>query len=762
MKVGLAVWFSMWISFFGPKAYAQWPMDLTSPKGAFITIYQPQLASFDGNKLKGRAAFSAKEQTTDEPLFGVMWFTATMETDRDTRMVSLLSIFIDDIKLPDVTDENKIAKLKTLLEEEIPKWEITASMEEITAGIENEQENEGAADLKNDPPKIIYTEKASTLIFIDGEPKIEKDEKIGMNRVINTAFLILQNPDDKLYYLYGGSYWYFSSQVKEGWVPASKLPKSISSIDNQFKKQEKESGKKPADKPASSPALIVSTVPSELIQSEGKANFANIEGTDLLYVSNSDDNIFKRVDDQEFYVLISGRWYRSTALDGTWAYIAADQLPADFAKIPVGSEKDNVLSSVPGTQAAKDAVMDAQIPQTAKVDRDKATCTVEYDGEPKFESIEGTELDLAMNTASTVLRSDKKYYSVENGVWFVSDDPEGPWIVSETRPEDVEDIPASSTAYNTKYVYVYESTPEVVYVGYTPGYMGSYVYGPTVVYGTGYYYSPWYGASYYPRPVTYGFSMNYNPWCGWSMGFHFSAGYFSYYGYGYGYGVYGYGGYGGYWGPPMYRPPYYPPYHGGMYGANGPSYDHTDRDINFDNSNNIYNRRNDVATRDINRGNHQGATRPSTGQLPSTGQRPTTGQRPSTGQQPTTRPGATTQPSTGHNKPSATTRPSATPADRTTRPTPTPSTQQNNVYADHTGNIYQRQDNGSWDQRTNNQWQNSANHMNNAYQNREWSSQGNHNYSQMNNGGNMGGASRPSAASRPSGGGARGGGGRRG
>jgi hypothetical protein len=753
MKTRVAVWLILCISICASKVKAQWPMDLTSPKGAFITIYQPQLESFEGNKLKGRAAFSVKEKSTDEPLFGVIWFTASMETDRDTRMASLVSIIIDNIKLPDVTDESKISKLKALLEEEIPKWELTASMEEITASIENEQQTSGTEELKNDPPKIIYKEQATTLIFIDGEPKIEKDDKLNMNRVINTAFLIVQNPDDKKYYLYGGTYWYVSGQVKEGWAAATNLPKTISSLDSQIKKQEKESGKKPAEKPANPPALVVSTVPSELIQSDGKASFANIDGTNLLYVSNSEDNIFKSVDDQAYYVLISGRWYSSPALDGSWKYISADKLPADFAKIPVGSEKDNVLSSVPGTDAAKDAVMDAQIPQTAKVDRQKATCTVEYNGEPKFEKIDGTSLELAMNTSSTVLRSGKKYYCVENGVWFVADNAKGPWKVSDERPEDVEDIPASSSAYNTKYVYVYESTPEVVYVGYTPGYMGCYVYGPTVVYGTGYYYSPWYGPYYYPRPVTYGFSMHYNPWCGWSMGFHFSVGFFSFH-------SYGYGGYGGYWGPPMYRPPYYPPYHGGMYGGRGPTYINNDIDINIDNSNNIYNRRNDVSTRDISRGDRQGS-RPTAGQQPTSrpGASTQPSNRPTTGQQPSNRPGASTQPSTGKTKPSTQPRPSTTP---TTKQTPSASTSQNNVYADRNGNVYQRNDNGSWDQRSNNQWQSSSNNMNSSYQSRERSTQANRSYSQMQGGGNMGGASRPSTSSRPSGGGMRGGGGRRG
>jgi hypothetical protein len=414
-----------------------------------------------------------------------------------------------------------------------------------------------------------------------------------------------------------------------------------------------------------------------------------------VYVSNSEDDIFRSVSDQQYYVLLSGRWYAAAKLEGPWTYVASDNLPADFAKIPEGSPKDNVLSSVAGTPASIDAIHDAQVPQTAKVDRKTATCTVTYDGEPKFEKIEGTSLELAMNTSSTVLKSGTTYYCVDEGVWFESASAKGPWKVSTERPKDVESIPANSSAYNVKYVYIYDSTPDVVYVGYTPGYMGCYVYGPTVVYGTGYYYNPWYGPYYYPRPVTYGFSMHYNPWTGWSMGFHYSSGWFHF-------SMYGGGGY---WGPPVYRPPYYPPYRGGMYGGRGPTYIHNG-DINIDRSNNLYNQRNGVNTRDVQRGN-QARTQPSTRDQQNRNQ-PQTQQRPST--------------------------------------------QRGDVYSDKNGNVYQRNDNGNWNQRQGDQWKQTqqSSQMDRDYQNRQRSEQRNTGYQQMNRGGNLGGG-----MNRPTGGGGR-------
>ena len=69
---------------------------------------------------------------------------------------------------------------------------------------------------------------------------------------------------------------------------------------------------------------------------------------------------------------------------------------------------------------------------------------------------------------------------------------------------------------------IYEATPTVVYVGYTPGYLGTVVVpGGTVVYGTGYAYSAWVGTAWYPPPYTYGVAAApvYNPYVGFSFGF---------------------------------------------------------------------------------------------------------------------------------------------------------------------------------------------------------------------------------------------------
>ena len=97
------------------------------------------------------------------------------------------------------------------------------------------------------------------------------------------------------------------------------------------------------------PKIIVATEPTELVTTDGDITFAPISNTDLLYVENTDSELFLDIDTQKYFILISGRWYLSSDLNGPWTYVESDKLPESFKRIPPDSPKGGVLSSVAGT-----------------------------------------------------------------------------------------------------------------------------------------------------------------------------------------------------------------------------------------------------------------------------------------------------------------------------------------------------------------------------------------------------------------------------
>jgi hypothetical protein len=685
-------------------APTDWPREIDTSKGK-VLIYQPQIESLDNDLLTARAAFSITPTGKTEPVFGVLWASSKLQTNRDDGTATLLGSKVTKVRMPGITPDQE-KKIATFIEGEIPKWTLVLSMDQLKANVAAAERERASVDgLKADPPKIVYKSEPSVLVFMDGEPRLAKVEKTDYERVINTPFAIIYDPSSKTYYLSGNNVWYTAKAALGPWNPLTgKPPTGIAALAPPDTSADSKT-------PSPPPKIVVATVPTELLCTDGPAKYAAVPGGELLYVSNTESDIIKEISTQKVYVLISGRWYTSMKMEGPWTFVRSDQLPASFAKIPPESEIGNVLVSVAGTPQAEDALADAQIPQTAAIKRSEAKLEVKYDGEPKFEKIPETEVEYATNTASQVLKIKGKYYAVDQGVWYVAGSPKGPWIVSDKRPSEVDAIPPSSPVYNVKYVYVYNSTPEVVYVGYTPGYVGCYPYYGTVVWGTGWYYPPYVSPYvYYPRPVTYGFHAAYNPWTGsWGFGITASNGFMTV-GVAWGGGYYGgWYGTGGYYRPPYYgggwyRPPgYYPGYPGYRPpGGYPPGY----------------------------RPPPGGAPRPTpyTGGGHNIYDRPGNSNRLAPSQQPARQPSAQPRPATG-------------------RP--------DNVYADKNGNVYQRQNNGDWQKREGNSWQNSGNtapsqNVQRDYQARQRSSQSAQNYNRSGGGSYHGGG-----GSRGGGGGGR-------
>jgi phage major head subunit gpT-like protein len=59
------------------------------------------------------------------------------------------------------------------------------------------------------------------------------------------------------------------------------------------------------------PAVFYSNVPAELLLTDGAPVYSKIDGTRLLYVSNTENDMFIDESDNNYYILLSGRWFRS-------------------------------------------------------------------------------------------------------------------------------------------------------------------------------------------------------------------------------------------------------------------------------------------------------------------------------------------------------------------------------------------------------------------------------------------------------------------
>ena len=507
-----------------------WPRTVELEQGT-VTVYEPQVDELSDDFVSFRSALAYRETPDAEPVFGAGWFESDVQVDRMSRTVHPVELRVTQTRFPVSAD------IQTYLSDEMSKplfaSHFTFSLDELQASARlSQQEAEAAEKLNTAPPDIIYRDEPALLVSIDGEPVLREIENSTYQAVINTPYPLIF--DGQWYYLNAAKdVWYRASSATGPYRFIDEAPAEIAlmvKLDDETlaaTEDTRELAGGEAVTAANAPEIIVSTRPAELVVTEGPAAFVPLVD-DLLVLNNSEDDVFMHLGEQEYYIVLAGRWYRSKSLNGPWTFQDSSQLPDAFTRIPQESDQAESRVYVAGTGEAEEAVLDAQVPQTAAVQRGEADVEVQYDGDPVFETVDGTDMVYAANSGSTVILSDGLYYLVEDGVWYVSTSPNGPWQVSVARPDQVRVILPTSPVYNVKYVYVYGYTPDVVYVGYTPGYLGSYVYGSTVFYGSGWHYRPWVSPHYYyPHHSTWGFHVRYDPWYGWNFGLSWAWGPFS-------------------------------------------------------------------------------------------------------------------------------------------------------------------------------------------------------------------------------------------
>jgi len=521
-----------------PKANATgipadpWPRDISIP-GAAVLVYQPQVNKWEGNRIDIRAALAIKPTGAKDETFGVLFATARTQVDKVTRTVVFQDVRITKTDFP--TLPNHGAQYTAELQKAADAGVRSISLDRLTASLAATGIKPPTVEVRNTVPQVLVSYTPAILVPIDGAPVLKPvPNHSRLERVINTRALILRGGlgDKYLIHVYDG--WLSADSLAGPWSQVFLGPFQLNTVNAVAQELSKshtvdllDGGPKAKPKPTLAdgvPVIYTPQVPSELIVFKGQPDFVPIVGTQLLWASNTTSDVLVDTSNNDYYALLAGRWFRGPGLQGPWSFVASNALPSDFARIPPHSLAGAVLPTVAGTPQAQEAVIENSIPQTATVPLENGPkFTPSFDGAPQFAAVAGTPLRYVTNASAPIIEvTPSAYYAAVAGVWFTAGGLTGPWTIATSVPTVIYTIPPSSPIYYVTYVRIYEATPKYVYVGYTPGYLGTVVspYG-TVVYGTGYVYTPWVGSVWYAPPYTYGIAAVpvYNPYVGFTFGF---------------------------------------------------------------------------------------------------------------------------------------------------------------------------------------------------------------------------------------------------
>jgi hypothetical protein len=524
----------------GTNADTGWPRTITLPHGTAIW-YQPQIESWTNQKqLTGWSAVAYTPTGAKEPALGTIKIEGPTRVAVDDRVVNF-DMRVSEYNFKSLSPD----QVKTLVADvqALPNDQKVLDLDRLLAYVaDSPLAVKNVEGVKADPPKVFWGPAPAVLINFDGDPIWSPVKDVDLRYAVNTNWDVFEHTPSKKFYARYNDSWLESGAATGPWTAVSgKLPDSFSRLpadDNWKDVRAALPGKKLSSK--TMPKVFVSTTPAELIVIEGKENYLAVEGTPtLLWLSNTESDVFRMGRSGDFYYLVAGRWFRGATLDGPWTF-ATPTLPAEFKQIPVEHPRSRVLASVPGTPQATEAVLLATIPRTARVNKKelKAPDVVYAGGKPEIKPIEGSQgVQQVVNTDKDIVKFGDLYYMCFQGVWFVSRSAEGPWEVASNIPKEIYTIPTSSPVNHVTYVTVEDDddNDEWVTFAYVAAYTGLMIGWGCAVWGSGWYYPPYgyYGGfypHYYPYPHTYGMGAWYNPYTG---------------GYGRGAAVYGpYGGVG--------------------------------------------------------------------------------------------------------------------------------------------------------------------------------------------------------------------------
>lgn len=462
-----------------------WPQ-VASADGTTFVLYSPQFASIVGTQGTARAAFSAA-RAGEAPVYGSVTFTASLDNDFSSGLIHVSDMLVQGATRADGRDPSSTV---AVLQRMLMGADFTVQRSAVLENMDLAGARTQAPAVSSVPPAVRVVDHAAVALALDGAPVLRAVAP-GVGIAMNTpSLLAFESATRSWFTRIGTSTWMRSTSWKGPFVPgAGPSADAARAIESALPSRAPGVAPPPVPAPGQVPEVIVVTQPAVLVSVDGGPDLVQV--ADGIYgVRNASCDLFTSADGNTWWLLASGRWFTSGDLmAGPWTYLEPDSLPRAFAQLDPKGSWGNVLASVPGTPAAKDAVYVQAIPHVATLDRAKARAAAKVGwigGAPRFVPVDGTSLALATNATAPVIQCDGAYYLCSDGAWCVASSPTGPWDLCDAVPESIYALPVTSPAYGTTFVRVMNATPQAVTFAFTAGYANSFPNGGIVCYGTGF------------------------------------------------------------------------------------------------------------------------------------------------------------------------------------------------------------------------------------------------------------------------------------
>jgi hypothetical protein len=311
-----------------------WPRSVKEG-AATLTMYQPKIQTWTGKEISGQAAISIEASA---PVYGVASLTAAAEQNKAARTVTFSNFQVTKVSF--ATAPEKEAQYLEGFRKLAPAAAMTIPLDAIegTFALSADVKATLAPNGANAAPAILFVTTPTILVLVDGQPVLKPMAGVDADRVTNTRALIVKVGPQ--FFLTALNLWYGASAIEGPWTYLDNPPPILAQARDAAQATRMVDLMLPEPgmpQPKTPPAIRVSTVPVDLIQTDGPPQLFPVEGASLLQVKNTDDAIFLDLKANQYYALLANQWFTAKSLYGPWAAVAVQNLPADLAKMPASA-----------------------------------------------------------------------------------------------------------------------------------------------------------------------------------------------------------------------------------------------------------------------------------------------------------------------------------------------------------------------------------------------------------------------------------------
>jgi len=325
-----------------------------TPEGAAIVVYALQADGWGGDQLRARAAVAVKPKGNAPASWGVVWLRAQTSVDAGAGRVALSGMEVVKGSFPSARDGGT-----ALVDAIRPSLPATGTLSlaslEASPAVEASRRPAPPVRAKVVPPRIVFVSGPVLIVRIDGDPVIKPIEGTSFLRVVNTRTLLFQDKYTSRFYLPVADGWLMGPGLNAAWTVPARRPPGLDDLRKTIAATR--GAGEPADPgdagrfhvgSGKTAPVVVFTGPAELVRTAGKPDLEPVPGTRLQYVRNTTSDVFFDAASRSWFVLASGRWFRSRETRGPWEFVDEAELSRDFARIPKAHPKAAVLAHVPG------------------------------------------------------------------------------------------------------------------------------------------------------------------------------------------------------------------------------------------------------------------------------------------------------------------------------------------------------------------------------------------------------------------------------